>query len=242
MRIKILMASALLLAGSIVMADDAKDVIIKQLQKIDQNIPVVSVKSAQLSGMYEVELGSGEVVYSDAKGEYFLIGQLYQLSDDKGFVNLTEDKLNAQRSMQLKTIPDSEKVIFKAEGDEKASVYVFTDVDCPYCRKLHSEVPKLQAMGISVEYLAFPRQGPDSPTFKKMTNIWCAEDKVKAMTLSKQGKSLAENECSNPVLAQYALGQKVGVTGTPAIVTADGKLIPGYMPAERLAAMLGIKP
>lgn len=242
MRIKILMVSALLLASSIVMANDTKDVIIKQLQKIDQNIPVVSVKSAQLPGMYEVELGSGEVVYSDAKGEYFLIGQLYQLSDDKGFVNLTEDKLNAQRSMQLKTIPDSEKVIFKAEGDEKASVYVFTDVDCPYCRKLHSEVPKLQAMGISVEYLAFPRQGPDSPTFKKMTNIWCAEDKVKAMTLSKQGKSLADNECSNPVLAQYALGQKVGVTGTPAIVTADGKLIPGYMPAERLAAMLGIKP
>lgn len=242
MRIKILLAGALLLAGSLVMADDAKDVIIKQIQKIDQRIPVVSVKAAQLDGMYEVELGSGEILYSDAKGEYFLLGKLYQLSDQHGFVNLTEEKLNVQRSAQLETIAEADKVIFKAVGKEKAAVYVFTDVDCPYCRKLHNEVPKLQAMGITVEYLAFPRQGPDSATFKKMTNIWCAEDKAKAMTLSKQGKSLDDVECSHPVLAQYELGQKVGVTGTPAIITADGRLIPGYMPAEQLAAALGFKP
>lgn len=242
MRIKILMAGALLLVSTLAVAEDAKDVIIKQLQKIDQRIPVVSVKAAQLEGMYEVELGSGETLYSDAKGEYFLLGQLYQLSDEKGFVNLTETKMNVQRVALLDAIPAAEKVSFKADGVEKTSVYVFTDVDCPYCRKLHNEVPELQAMGISVEYLAFPRQGPGTPTFKKMTNIWCAEDKVKAMTLSKQGKSLENIECSNPVLAQYQLGQKVGVTGTPAIITADGQLIPGYMPAEQLAAKLGVKP
>lgn len=241
MRIKILMAGALLLVSTLAAAEEAKDVIIKQLQKIDQRIPVVSVKPAQLEGMYEVELGSGEVIYSDAKGEYFLLGQLYQLSDDKGFVNLTEGKMNAQRAALLKGVPESEKITFKADDVEKASVYIFTDVDCPYCRKLHDEVPKLQAMGVSVEYLAFPRQGPSSATFKKMTNIWCAEDKAKAMTLSKQGKSLETIECANPVLDQYQLGQKVGVTGTPAIITADGQLIPGYMPAEQLAARLGVK-
>lgn len=242
MRIKILMAGALLLASTLAVAEDAKDVIIKQLQKIDQQIPVVSVKAAQLGGMYEVELGSGEIIYSDAKGEYFLLGQLYQLSDEKGFVNLTEVKMNAQRTALLEAVPVAEKVSFKADGVEKTSVYVFTDVDCPYCRKLHNEVPKLQAMGISVEYLAFPRQGPDTPTFKKMTNIWCSDDKVKAMTLSKQGKSVANVDCSNPVLDQYELGQKVGVTGTPAIITADGQLIPGYMPAEQLAVRLGVQP
>ncbi|WP_293264607.1 DsbC family protein [Neptunomonas sp.] len=239
---KTLMVSALLLASTVVAAEDVKDVIIKQLQKIDTNIPVVSVSKAQLTGMYEVELGTGEVIYSDAKGEYFLLGQLYQMSDEKGFVNLSEAKMNSQRSIKLKSIPESEKVVFKATGVEKASVYVFTDVDCPYCRKLHNEVPKLQAMGVSVEYLAFPRQGPNTATFKKMTNIWCAEDKVKAMTRSKQGKSLKSVECENPVLAQYKVGQNIGVTGTPAIITKDGQLIPGYMPAERLAAMLGIKP
>ncbi|BBB28441.1 DsbC family protein [Neptunomonas japonica] len=242
MRIKTLIAGVLLLASTMVVAEDAKDVIIKQLQKIDQRIPVVSVKEAQLAGMYEVELGTGEVIFSDAKGEYFLLGQLYQLSDEKGFVNLSEAKMNTQRAAQLQAIPSAEKVVFKAKGVEKASVYVFTDVDCPYCRKLHNEVPKLQAMGVSVEYLAFPRQGPNTATFKKMTNIWCAEDKVEAMTRSKQGKSLKNMECENPVLAQYEVGQKVGVTGTPAIITKDGQLIPGYMPAERLAAMLGIKP
>ncbi len=242
MRFKTWMAGVLLLTSTLAAAEEAKDVIIKQLQKIDQRIPVVSVKAAPFEGMYEVELGSGEVIYSDAKGEYFLLGQLYRLSDEKGFVNLTEGKVNSQRATLLKGVPDSEKVTFKADGVEKALVYIFTDVDCPYCRKLHDEVPKLQAMGVSVEYLAFPRQGPSSATFKKMTNIWCSEDKAKAMTLSKQGKSLENIECANPVLEQYQLGQKVGVTGTPAIITADGQLIPGYMPAEQLAARLGIKP
>lgn len=119
MRINILMAGVLLLASTLAVAEDAKDVIIKQLQKIDQRIPVVSVKTAQLEGMYEVELGSGEVIYSDAKGEYFLLGQLYQLSDEKGFVNLTEAKMDAQRVTLLKEIPEAEKVSFKAEGVEK---------------------------------------------------------------------------------------------------------------------------
>lgn len=242
MRSKILIAGVLLLVSSLVAAEDAKDVIMKQLQKIDQRIPVVSIHAAQLNGMYEIELGSGEILYSDAKGEYFLLGQLYQLSDDKGFVNLTEDKMNDQRQAQLSIIPDKEKVIFEAEGTQKSSVYVFTDVDCPYCRKLHQEVPKLQAMGIRVEYLAFPRQGPGSPAYKKMSNIWCAADKAQAMTLSKQGKALEQIDCENPVLAQYELGQKIGVTGTPAIITQEGRLIPGYMPAEQLAAALGIKP
>jgi thiol:disulfide interchange protein DsbC len=242
MRSKILMAGVLLLVSSLVAADDAKDVIMKQLQKIDQNIPVVSVNAAPLKGMYEIELSSGEIIYSDAKGEYFLLGQLYQLSDDKGFVNLTEGKMDQQRQAQLSTIPDKEKVIFEAEGAEKSSIYVFTDVDCPYCRKLHQEVPKLQAMGIRVEYLAFPRQGPGSPAYKKMSNIWCAADKAQAMTLSKQGKELDNIDCNNPVQAQYELGQKLGVTGTPAIITQEGQLIPGYMPAEQLAAKLGVKP
>ena len=191
--------------------------------------------------MFEIELGSGEVIYSDAKGEYFLLGQLYQLSDDKGFVNLSELKANEQRKIALAKVPDADKVIYKAQGDEKSIISVFTDVDCPYCRKLHQEVPALQKMGITVEYLAFPRQGPGTPAFKKMENIWCSADRLEAMTMSKKGGEVDAPACDNPVLQQFELGQKVGVTGTPAIVTQEGRLIPGYMPADKLAAMLGIK-
>ena len=241
MRNKGFMLGALLITSSAVMADATTDQIKAQIQKIDQRIPVSSVAPAKIPGMYEVVLGSGEVIYSDAKGEYFLLGQLYQLTDEKGFVNLSEEKSNELRKELLAAVPDAEMVIFKAKGKEKATVSVFTDVDCQYCRKLHAEVPALQELGITVKYLAFPRQGPSSLAFSKMEKIWCSDDRLEAMTISKKGGDVDAPSCDNPVRKQFDLGQKVGVTGTPAIVTQDGRLIPGYMPADRLAATLGVK-
>lgn len=231
---------ALALMAVNVSADATTDLIESQIRKIDARIPINSIKPASIGNLYEVELGSGEVLYSDAEGEYFVLGQLYQLSDDKGFVNLTEQRANGQRKELLEAVAAEDKVTFPAQAPVKASVYVFTDVDCPYCQKLHQEVPKLQEMGIAVEYLAFPRQGAGSPAHQKMVSIWCADDKQSAMTASKARQTLENKTCDNPVLEQYALGQEVGVTGTPAIVTQEGQLIPGYVPAERLAAMLGV--
>ncbi|MFY0655857.1 MAG: DsbC family protein [Neptunomonas phycophila] len=233
-----LLPTLLLLLSTSVFAQSVEEQIQTQIKKIDASIPVVSIEKAPIPGMYEVELGSGEVLYTDEKGEFFLLGNLYQLSDAEGFVSLTEKKQNAQREKEMAALDDSDLVIYPAQGAEKASVFVFTDVDCPYCRKLHDEVPKLQAQGVTVKYLAFPRQGPGSPVHKKMESIWCAEDRNAAMDQSKQGKSVASATCENPVIDQYMLGQKAGVTGTPAIVTAQGKLIPGYMPASRLIELI----
>lgn len=233
---------ALWMASMPVMADSTEELIRKQIDKINAQIPVASVKPAPFGGLYEVELASGEVIYSDAKGEFFLLGQLYQLTDARGFVNLTEEKANTARKARMATVKDADKVIYPAKGTHKATISIFTDVDCPYCRKLHEEVPALQDMGVQVEYLAFPRAGAGSATHQKMVSIWCADDRLKAMDQSKSGQSVKDATCDNPVLEQYALGQEVGVTGTPAIVTADGQLIPGYVPARRLAPMLGIKP
>jgi len=116
-------------------------------------------------------------------------------------------------------------------------------VDCPYCRKLHDEVPKLNEMGIQVNYLAFPRNGQGTKTYNTMVSIWCAkgaEAKREAMTEAKQGMSLDKADCNSPVMSQLALGQAVGVTGTPAMVFEDGSLVPGYVPAARLSKMLGL--
>jgi len=84
----------------------------------------------------------------------------------------------------------------------------------------------------------FPRAGLGSPSYKKAVSMWCADDKQQAMTDAKERKPIADKTCDNPIKDQYLLGQEVGVTGTPALVTSTGKLIPGYMPADRLAAML----
>lgn len=237
---KTLLASLLMLSSSLAFAGP-EDTIREQLQKLDSNIPIVSIAAAQMEGMYEVELQTGEVLYSDAKGEYFLLGQLYQLSDDKGFVNLTEQKQNAMRKDELAAVQDENKIVFKAKGDQKATVYVFTDVDCGYCRKLHQEVPVLQDMGVSVEYLAFPRGGQSQPAYQKMVNIWCSDDRLSSMSKVKGGGSLDNTSCENPVLEQFQLGQKLGVNGTPAIFTAEGQQIGGYLPADRLASVLGIE-
>lgn len=233
------------LAGSVALADDSKteQLIKDNLKQIDARIQVESIGDSPLQGMKEVELESGEVVYADKNGEYFLIGQLYRYNEEAGFVNLTEEKAKAGRAETLAAIDESNMVVYAPEGTVKATINVFTDVDCPYCRKLHAEIPKLNEMGIQVNYLAFPRSGAGTPSHHTMVSIWCAENagaKRTAMDYAKSGKSVTPIQCENDVLAQMALGQELGVRGTPAMVFEDGSLVPGYIPAGRLGAMLGI--
>lgn len=229
--------------GYVNAAENNEELIRQNLQKIDPRIKVKTISDAPISGMSEIELNSGEVVYADSKGEFFLIGQLYQYSQAGGFVNLTEEKAKGNRKGKLETIPDEQMVVFAPEGEVKATVNIFTDVDCPYCRKLHEEIPQLNAMGVQVNYLAFPRNGMNSRTYQTMVSIWCAgdaEEMRSAMTEAKVGGQPELKSCENPVLGQLALGQNVGVTGTPALVLEDGTLVPGYIPAARLGKMLGL--
>jgi thiol:disulfide interchange protein DsbC len=129
---------------------------------------------------------------------------------------------------------------FKPKGETRAVVSVFTDVDCGYCRKLHLEMADMNALGIEVRYLAFPRAGVGSPTYDKIVSAWCADDRNQALTDLKLGKDIPNRACPNPVAKQYELGHDIGVTGTPAIVLEDGRLLPGYMPAAELAGLLGL--
>jgi thiol:disulfide interchange protein DsbC len=117
----------------------------------------------------------------------------------------------------------------------KTHITVFTDTDCGYCQKLHSEVPELNRLGVEVRYVAFPRQGLNSPAAKELVSVWCAKDQQDAMNRAKTRQSVADASCDNPVAKQYQLGQMIGVNGTPAIVLANGKMIPGYQPAPQLA-------
>ncbi|MGK0497751.1 DsbC family protein [Neptuniibacter pectenicola] len=240
---KLLVSTLLLMGGMSMQAQAAgSEALIKQnLQKVNARIQVESISEAPVKGMYEVMLNTGEVLYSDEKGEYFLLGKLYQFSEQEGFVDLTEQKQSALRKEALAKIPAEQMIVYPPKGEVKATVNVFTDVDCPYCRKLHAEVPKLNAMGVQVNYLAFPRQGAGTATYRDMVSIWCATDAAarrKAMDLAKNGGDLEAKTCDDPVLDQLQLGQNMGVTGTPAIVLSDGTLLPGYVPAAQLAKTL----
>ncbi|MBJ6610584.1 MAG: DsbC family protein [Candidatus Thiothrix moscowensis] len=198
-----------------------------------------SLKETPVSGVFEAKFG-GEIVYVSADARYVFAGELI---DAQTKTNLTELAMAAERKEIVKKIDASKTIEFKAKGDEKHVIYAFTDVDCPFCVKLHKEVPALNEKGVTVRYLAYPRAGVGSPAYKKMANIWCADDKQAAMNQVKnEGKEVTSKECANPVAEQFELGQKLGVNGTPALVTADGMMIPGFRPADQLVKMLESAP
>ena len=129
-------------------------------------------------------------------------------------------------------------IVFAPEGKPSYTITVFTDIDCGYCRKLHGEMAGYNAEGIKVQYLFYPRAGEGSPSFAKAVSVWCADDRRTALTDAKAGKSIPDKTCPNPVKEHLELGEKMGVSGTPAIVLENGEMVPGYIPPKRLAAML----
>ena len=118
---------------------------------------------------------------------------------------------------------------------------MFTDVSCGYCRKLHREIDELNNLGIEVRYLAYPRNGMESEGARQLETAWCSDNRQEALTKLKSGVTVPSISCNRELIAeQFELGGKMGVRGTPAILTSDGRLIPGYQPAASLAKVLGL--
>lgn len=203
-------------------------------------LEVSSVETSAIPGLYEVRFTSGPVVYSTATGEHVILGDLFSV-DAKGYTNLTEKRRNGERLEQLAKVDAKDMIIFSPEGKPRAHITVFTDVSCFYCQKLHKEVPELNKRGVEVRYLAYPRAGVDSPAGRQLVTAWCAADRQDALTRLKSQLPVPENVCAdNPVAAEYLLGQQLGVQGTPALITEDGTLIPGYQSASDLMVTLGL--
>jgi thiol:disulfide interchange protein DsbC len=204
-------------------------------------ITVQDVKKTSAAGLLEVTLDNGLVLYATEQGDHFVVGDLYAIRKD-GLVNLAEEKREQDRVALIDGIDLAQMIVFTPEGETRDYITVFTDVTCFYCQKLHKEVADLNAMGIEVRYLAYPRGGPDSEGARKLSTAWCADDPQKSLTQLKAGVALPMTDCeSSPVAAQFQLGAAMGVRGTPAIVTSSGKMIPGYKPAAELAVVLGLE-
>lgn len=232
-------AVVLVLSSSLAQADENENAISDRLTKSIPGLSVASVTKSDAPGLYEVETSTGETVYATENGEFLLTGDLLQVTSN-GIANVTETRRATRRAEVLEAFGNSGAIRFPAEGEAKAVVSVFTDIDCPYCRKLHDEMPKLNKLGITVDYYGFPRSGPGTASFRKYESVWCSDEQADAMTAAKQGRQVASKTCENPVRAQFELGGKIGVTGTPAIVLEDGNMVRGYVPAEKLAESLGL--
>jgi len=206
-----------------------------------QPIGIESVRPSPAPGIVEVQVINGPLLYATEDGGYFFLnGDLHQVSVS-GAVNLTEERRSLARKEQLAAVSLEDMVVFSPKGETRDYVSVFTDVTCFYCQKLHREVDQLNAKGVEVRYLAFPRGGINSDGAKKLATAWCADDQQTTLTELKAGVDLPVNDCADsPIAAQYQLGQEMGVSGTPAIITSSGMMIPGYRPAADLIVALGL--
>lgn len=193
-------------------------------------IEKADIKDAPVAGLKTVLTDSG-VLYMSEDGKYVLQGTLYDISKEQP-INVTNqllmDKLNGLQK---------EMIVYKAP-EEKHVVTVFTDITCGYCHKLHEQMNDYNALGITVRYLAFPRQGLESKAASDMKSIWCAKDKAKALDSAMSGGQVTPASCDTDIAEQYKLGIQFGVSGTPAVVLEDGTLIPGYQGPKEMKQML----
>ena len=184
--------------------------------------------------MYEYAKGA-EIAYVSQDGQYAIDGDLYEMGTNR---NLSEATRRVERAKLLADVPESQMVVF-APKDPRYTVSVFTDVDCTYCQELHSQMAEYNRLGIKVRYLFYPRTGPNSESWAKAEEVWCSADRGKALTRAKRGEAMpAPKHCATPIARQYELGKDIGVRGTPAIVLANGEMLPGYLPPQSLAARL----
>ncbi|MCF7203346.1 thioredoxin fold domain-containing protein [Pseudomonas oligotrophica] len=228
-------AAAFAFAGSLALAAEPAQAIRQNLLALQPDMPIESIAESPVAGLYQVQLAGGRQLYASADGQFLLHGYLYQVQNGQA-VNLTEQAQSKAIARQIEAIDRKDMVVF-APAEAKTHITVFTDTDCGYCQKLHSEVPELNRQGIEVRYLAFPRQGLGSHGAKTLASVWCAKDRQAAMNLAKARKDVPAASCDSPIAGQYQLGQMIGVQGTPAIVLADGQVIPGYQPAAQLAEL-----
>lgn len=239
----LLLASCAVLSAQALAAGAKPEVARKILDSLSEARPDLEYSEVGLSpipGLYTVQIVGGPRLYVTENGKHFVAGELFAVEGGQ-FVNAEEQERAGERLKLMAGIDKKDQIVFSPQGETKAVVHVFTDVDCGYCQKLHQEMDQINAFGIEVRYLAFPRAGISSASADKLATAWCADDPRATMTRLKRREAVPIKTCgAHPVAEHHRLGQLVGVNGTPNMVTEDGHMIGGYLPAEQLAQRLGI--
>lgn len=222
-------------------ASPAGDAAIREaLTGLAPGMEIGQISDSPIPGFREVAIGA-RVVYVSNDGKRLIQGALIDIASRE---NLTQASEAGLRKGLLASVGDDSRITFAA-AQPKHEITVFTDIDCGYCRRMHSEIAEYNRLGITVNYLFYPRSGLGSESFDKAVSVWCAPDRRQAMTEAKAGKALPKADCTNPVTRDYDLGRRIGLDGTPAIYAPDGTQLGGYVaPAEMLARLdeLAAKP
>jgi thiol:disulfide interchange protein DsbC len=202
----------------------------ENIQKFAPGMQPDTIAPSPIPGLYEVVIGP-RLFYFSADGQYLVEGSIYNVKTKE---DMTEGRTAAARMKAINDLGDENMLVFAPTEAAKYTVTVFTDTDCSYCQRLHSEMDEYNKLGIKVRYLFYPLRSPVS----KAVSVWCAEDPQKAMTEAKAGKQIKQAECDNPVQKHIVLGRMMGLSGTPALITDNGTMIPGYLPPKKLLKRL----
>lgn len=214
----------------------AQDLTKEELATRLNGVAVEDITDSPLPGVYEVAVGAN-VAYVTKDGRYIIRGDIY---DAETSANVSEETRARARVAMLDSVDPASMIVFKpANGEVKHKITIFTDIDCGYCRQFHREIDKVTALGIEVHYLFYPRTGPNTESWTKADQVWCAPDHNSALTRAKLGGEIPEvAACTTPIEAHWELGRQIGVRGTPAIFSDTGELIGGYLPPATLAKVL----
>jgi thiol:disulfide interchange protein DsbC len=192
------------------------------------------VAASPIPGLYEVTMG-GLIAYVSADGKYLVSGSIYDLATE---TNLTAERRNGARAKALAAAREDQMIIFSPDKP-KMTVTVFTDVDCAFCRKFHSQIADINKAGVRVRYIPFPRTGPDTESWHKAEAVWCSADRKDALTRAKRGEDVKSKKCGDAAIkAGFSMGEDFGLEGTPAIYTQSGEYIGGFLTPEQLVALV----
>jgi len=227
----VLTTLALMCLVPVVNADEAADK--ATIRSALGGVKINTIESTPVPGLYEVVAG-GQIVYVSSDGRYLLQGELI---DFRKHENLTEARRSSIRSKVIGSLDESKMIIFKPKK-VKHVVTVFTDIDCAYCRKLHSQMDQYLAKGIEIRYLFYPRAGAHYTSYDKAVSVWCADDRKQALTDSKSDRPVPKKTCDNPVDEDMNLARQLGLRGTPYILFENGQSPPGYVSPVKMEQML----
>ena len=212
-------------------AQAAEEQLRESLARLAPDMEITAIAESVMPGVYEVVSGA-QIFYLTPDGRYMLEGSIIDLEQR---VDISEQRRGTLQMSVIEQIPEEQMLVFNNEaGNAERSITVFTDSDCGYCQRLHSEIDTITNADIRVRYILFPRAGIDSPSSEELQSVWCADNQQAAMTIAKSGGNVPVATCANPIEAHMAVARQVGLRGTPLIYLDNGTKIPGYQPAAQL--------
>ena len=227
----LLLITSLFTSFNVIAETDAVDKLRQALAKTMPMVKPDKISESPIDGLYEVIVGS-QVVYMSVDATYMIEGDLYNLVTKE---NVSETAKSVIRLAAINKLGSEKMLVYKPKTVE-STITVVTDIDCPYCRRLHDEIPDYMKNNVEVRYIFMPLKGVDD--MKKTVSVWCSDNQQQALDTAKSGGEIEEKTCDNPINDHLELARELGVRGTPAIILENGEMLPGYVPVAKLVAQL----